>query len=366
MAIGGKGGQWREICDARSPTRAPEDHGCVADLLHRQRAGMPPTFDVVVIGGGPAGLSAALMLGRCRRRVVVCDAGTPRNAPSRALHGYLTRDGVPPADLLALGREELAQYGVAYRRVTVTAVERTGDERFDVVIEAGERLRTRKVLIATGVTDHLPDIAGMEECYGRSVFHCPYCDGWEWSDKRLAVYGQGRAGAAVSLALLTWSRDIVLLTNGPARLPAVNRGQLESRGIIVRSHRIEAFEHDEGLLRAVRFGDGSTTERDALFFTTGQHQHAPFAEQLGCEMSRKGTVRTDRFGQTCVPGVFVVGDASRDVQFIVVAASEGAKAAVAINKQFEAEAGQGLEEEAPRAQAGDRTAESAADRRARR
>jgi thioredoxin reductase len=324
---------------------------------------MPSSLDVVVIGGGPAGLSAALMLGRCRRSVVVCDAATPRNAASRALHGYLTRDGLPPSELLARGREELAQYGVVYRQVSVTGVERHEARGFEVLLQGGDRLRTRKVLIATGVTDHLPDIGGMRECYGRSVHHCPYCDGWEWNDRRLAVYGQGRAGAAVSLALLTWTRDIVLLTNGPARLPVANRRQLDARGIRVHSERIAALEHEDGMLRGVRFGNGTAIARDALFFTTGQHQHAPFAEQLGCELTRKGTVKTDRYGQTCVPGVFVVGDASRDVQFIVVAASEGAKAAVAINKQFETEAGQELADEAPRARGGSPVAgDSAADR----
>jgi thioredoxin reductase len=326
---------------------------------------MPAVVDVVVIGGGPAGLSAALMLGRCRRRVVVCDAGAPRNAASRALHGYLTRDGIPPSELLALGRTELAAYGVTHRRVEVTGVERRDEGDFDVLFDQGDRLRARKILIATGVTDHLPDIAGMRECYGRSVFHCPYCDGWEWSDRRLSVYGQGRAGAAVALALLTWSRDIVLLTNGPARLPVTNRRQLESRGLTVRSHAIAAFEHEDGLLHRVRFRNGDTLDRDAVFFTTGQHQRAPFAERLGCEFTRKGTVRTDRYGQTCVPGVFVVGDASRDAQFVVVAASEGAKAAVAINRQFEAEAGQGLEDEPPLRPESvqSATGDSAADRR---
>ena len=312
---------------------------------------------MVIIGGGPAGLSAALMLGRCRRRVVVCDAGTPRNAYSRALHGYLTRDGIPPPELLALGRAELAQYGVTFCQVRVETVHRRPDDEFDVQLETGDRLRTRKVLIATGVTDHLPQIPGMRECYGRSVFHCPYCDGWEWRDTRLAVYGHGRAGAAVSLALLTWSRDVVLFTDGPARLPAGLRQQLAGRGIAVRTTPIVAFRHDDGRLAGLALADGSLLERDALFFTTGQHQHAPFAEQLGCELTRKGTVRTDRFGQTCVPGVYVVGDASRDVQFVVVAAAEGAKAAVAINKQFEAESGQALRDEGvPAALPGDASA----------
>ena len=298
-------------------------------------------LDVVVIGGGPAGLSAALMLARCRRRVVICDAGTPRNRTSTALHGYLTRDGTPPTELLRLGREELARYGVEVQPARVTGVVRH-DGGFDVTMESGVRLAARRILIATGVADILPPVEGLDACYGRSVHHCPYCDGWEHRGRRLAVYGHGRSGAALALSLLTWSDDVRLFTNGPAKLKPARRAQLDARGIRIDTRRIASLEHDGGELRALRLRDGECVERDALFFTTGQRQQAPFAADLGCEFTRKGTVQTDRFGETCVPGVFVVGDASRDVQFVVVAAAEGAKAAVAINQQFQADAGQTL------------------------
>ncbi len=298
-------------------------------------------FDVVVIGGGPAGLNAALLLGRARRRVVVCDAGTPRNAVSHALHGFLSRDGLPPAELLRLGRDEICRYGVEWRAARVTDVLRE-PEGFDVQMEGGERLHGRKLLIATGVTDHLPDIAGFAACYGQSVHHCPYCDGWEWRDTPLAVFGNGKAGAALSLALLTWSPDVHLFTSGPARLTVAVRGRLSMHRIVVHEAPVVALDHADGCLQAVRLQDGETIPRTALFFTTGQHQQCTFASQLGCEFTPKGTVRTDRYGQTCVPGVFVVGDASFDVQFVVVAAAEGAKAAVLINKQFQTEAGHAL------------------------
>ena len=295
-------------------------------------------IDVVVVGGGPAGLSAALMLGRCRRSVVVCDDGRPRNRVSRALHGYLSRDGTPPSELVRIGRGEAEAYGVEHRHGRVVRVERV-DGEFLVHVEPGAPVAARKVLIASGVEDHLPDRPGFEACYGRSVFHCPYCDGWEWRDRRLAVYGRGMAGAALSLSLQTWSRDVVLLGDGVPRVPEAAAPRLAERGIDVRAGRVQALEHRDGMVEAVVFEDGSRLERDAVFFTTGQHQQATLARDLGCEISRKGTVRTDRFGQTCVEGVFVVGDASRDVQFVVVAAAEGAKAAVAINQQFQAEDG---------------------------
>jgi thioredoxin reductase len=296
-------------------------------------------LDVIVIGGGPAGLSAALMLGRARRRVVVCDAGTPRNAQSHALHGFLSRDGVPPAELLRCGREEVRRYGVEWRAERVVAV--TGrDAGFDVALASGERLQGRKLLIATGVSDDLCVIDGFAQCYGVSVHHCPYCDGWEWRDGRIAVLGAGHAGAALSLSLLTWSADVRLFTNGPPRLRPAARKRLDARGLIVHDEPVAALDHVDGRLQAVRLRDGNRVPCDTLFFTSGQRQQDSLAARLGCEFTRKGTVRTDRYGQTCVPGVFVVGDASFDVQFVVVAAAEGAKAAVLINRQFQAEAGQ--------------------------
>jgi thioredoxin reductase len=298
-------------------------------------------LDVIVIGGGPAGLSAALMLARCRRRVVICDAGTPRNRTSTALHGYLTRDGTPPTELLRLARDELARYGVAVQSARVSRVTRR-DVGFDVTVESGSRLSARRILIATGVADVLPEVPGFYACYGKSVHHCPYCDGWEHQGRRLAVYGRGRSGAALALSLLTWSDDVRLFTDGPARLGPPLRKRLEDRRIAIDARRLASLEHEGGQLRAVCLRDGDRIGRDALFFTTGQRQQAPFAADLGCEFTRKGTVQTNRFGETCVPGVFVVGDASRDVQFVVVAASEGAKAAVAINQQFQADAGQTL------------------------
>src|SRR3954453_17326201 len=159
-------------------------------------------YDVIVVGGGPAGLSAALMLGRCRRRVLVCDLGQPRNRRSHALHGYLTRDGIAPPQLNDIGRQELATYGVAFRWVGVTGAVREGNV-YRVSLANGADECARFLLLATGVVDDLPAIPGFDECYGRSIFHCPYCDGWEWRDRRLAAFGRGAAGAGVWLRLKT-------------------------------------------------------------------------------------------------------------------------------------------------------------------
>jgi thioredoxin reductase len=300
-------------------------------------------FDVVIVGGGPAGLSAALMLGRCRRRVLVCDSGSPRNRSSRALHGFLTRDGIAPLDLLALGRDELKPYDVELRQTTVRDLSRL-PHGFTVHTDDGQ-VEARAVLLATGVRDQLPDIPGVAECFGTSAHHCPYCDGWEFRDKRIAVVGIGTSPAGLALSLRTWSSAITACTSG-SRLRPAQRDQLRNHDVAVRAGRIDRVEHDEGWLRRIMFADGGALECDAVFFTGPQHQQCDLARSAGCEFNAGGTVTTDLLGKTCVAGLYVVGDASRDVQFAVVAAAEGAKAAVGINRDLQTQAGLALKRSA--------------------
>jgi thioredoxin reductase len=292
-------------------------------------------YDVIVVGGGPAGLSAALMLGRCRRRVLVCDLGEPRNRRSSALHGFLTRDGVEPRAFNDLGRAELARYGIEFRCVGVTGA-CTQDHHARVTLSNGGEESGRFLLLATGVIDDLPAIDGIVECYGRSVFHCPYCDGWEWRDKRLAALGAGADAAGLALALRTWSGDVVLCTHG-RRIDRATAARLQDNSIRVRSEPVERLEHRDGLLDTLVFASGEPVVRDAIFFNSGQHPQSELAVRLGCTLTRLGTVKTGTLCDTNVPRVFVAGDASRDAQFVVVAAAEGVKAAVAINKALQAE-----------------------------
>lgn len=288
-------------------------------------------YDVVIVGGGPAGLSAALVLGRCQRRVLLCDNGHPRNEASVAMHGYLSRDGINPLEFIRIARGELAPYDtVEVRDVTVVDA-RCENSRFLTRLETGETVESRKLLIATGVRDKVPDLEGMAELYGRSVFHCPYCDGWEIRNQPIAIYGRGERGYGLALELTAWSRDLALITDGPCELDDQQRKRLQRLNVAIREERVRRLEGENGILEHIVFAGGPPLARRAMFFTTGQYQQSELAVKLGCQFNDKGTVRTGKYESTHLLGLFVCGDASRAVQWVVVAASEGAEAAFAIN-----------------------------------
>lgn len=292
------------------------------------------SFDVIIVGGGPAGLSAALVLGRCRRRVLICDAGRPRNAASHGLHGFLTRDGIKPAEFLEIAREQLRPYEtIEMRRTEVTSARRLGN-RFELTLRGGETVSSRKLMLATGVVDELPELDGLQDFYGRSVFHCPYCDGWEVRDQPLAIYGSGENGSGLALEMKLWSRDLVLCTDGPSQLTAEQAELLAQNGIRIREEKIARLEGSDGVLEQIVFANGDQLARRGMFFSKGQKQGSDLAKQLGCEFSEEGCVATGEYETTNVRGLYVAGDASRLVQYVIVAASEGAQAAVAINKEL--------------------------------
>jgi thioredoxin reductase len=290
-------------------------------------------YDVAVIGAGPAGLSAALILGRCTRRVLICDSGEPRNAASRALHGFITREGIPPLELRGLARAELGAYEhVELRDVRVDGIEPLKESGFELAMADGTRATARKILLTTGIVDTLPDLPGFRELYGRRVFHCPYCDGWEHRGQRIAVYGEGDPVKGLLRMLGLFSRDLWLCTDG-ARPDAGDLAWLERANVNLRSERVARLARTEKGV-ALEFSAGEPLEAGVLFFCAGRTQRCEFASLLGCRFDDTGLVQKDELGHTGVPGVFVAGDAARSVMLAVVAAGEGAEAAFAINREL--------------------------------
>jgi thioredoxin reductase len=288
------------------------------------------TFDVAIIGGGPAGLSAALVLGRARRQVVVVDAGTPRNGPAAHMQGFLSRDGMPPADLLRAARVEVRRYGVELIDDRVVAA-RAG---FALQLAGGRTLQARHVLIATGAADVLPDVLGARERWGRDLLHCPYCHGWEVRDQPLGVLSTGPGSVEYAHLLRQWTDDVVLF----AHTHAISDGELatlDARGIAVVDGAVERLVVTDDRLRAVQLADGRAIPRTALFVRPAlrAHRDGPGAA-LGCELVPGGLPRVDADGRTSVPGVWAAGNAANPRAQVITAAGEGSAVAIAINTEL--------------------------------
>jgi thioredoxin reductase len=300
-----------------------------------------PDVDVAIVGGGPAGLSAALMLGRCLRRVILFDAGRPRNVRARGVHGLIGHEGLAPGTLLAQTREQLR----AYETVEVRLGAPEGEVRdawkraggFVVLAGDGSRIDCRKLLLATGMVDELPAIPGIVALWGRSVFPCPYCDAYEFRGQRLGVLGGGEGAATLARLLTTWSDDVTVFTGLPPWLQQQQQDWLGRKGVRFLAERVTGLQAEGDRLRRVLRADAPPVPCDALFLSGGQHQRSPLVSKLGCAIGPRGTVETGKCESTNVPGLFVAGDASDDAQLVVVAAAEGAEAAIEINRSLSRE-----------------------------
>lgn len=287
-------------------------------------------FDVIIVGGGPAGLSAALVLGRCRHTVLVCDSGLYRNHVAHAMHGFLSRDGLPPAELRRIGREQLQPYGVTILETEIShAVKR--ETYFELTTTQGEIFSARKLLLATGIIDNLPQVTGFDELYGVSAFHCPYCDGWEQRDKRIVAYARGPEITQFAFTLRAYTGDLIVCTDGPAELSEAERARLARHDISLIEKTVARLAGQNGRLTHIVFDDGEQLERDTLFFHLGQQQRSQLAAHLGCKVSNEEGAQANDKCATNIPGLYIAGDATRDVQQVIVAAAEGTKAAFEIN-----------------------------------
>jgi thioredoxin reductase len=291
------------------------------------------TTDVAIVGGGAAGLSAALVLGRARRRVVVIDAGAPRNAPAAHMQGFISRDGTPPADLLREARLEVRRYGVELVEDTVI----DAAAGFELTLASGRSVQARHVLLATGAVDELPDVRGARERWGRDLLHCPYCHGWEMRDQAIGVLGTGPESVAHAHLLRQWSDDVLFLAH-TVDVSARDRAVLDARGIAVVDGVVAELVVTGDRLRGALLADGRVVERDALFVRPAVVAHADTpAAMLGCALQGGGLVRTDAEGRTSVPGVWAAGNATNPRAQVITAAGEGSAAAIAINTELVAQ-----------------------------
>jgi len=289
-------------------------------------------YDCIVIGAGPAGLSASLFLARYLRRTLTFHHNSPRNEYSHGVHGFLGHDGIRPHELLARGRDEVASYGGLIIEACVTAVEAVSPEHFRVSVGADERVfEARRLLLATGLRDLTPTCPGFREFYGSSVFHCPDCDGYEVRDKRVAILAHGDNAVGFTKNILTWTRHVTLLTDQH------ETSNLDSLDVAVRSERVTALEGDTSAsqLQQVLFAEGEPLECDALFFNLGTELATDFHEKLGCRLDPEcGLLWVDERQQTSIEGVYAAGDITPQSQLAVVAAAEGAMAAIHIHRSL--------------------------------
>jgi thioredoxin reductase len=292
-------------------------------------------FDVIIVGAGPAGLSAALCLGRCRRQVLICDSGRPRNAASFGIHGLLTHEGIAPAEFLRLGREQLRLYPTIEYRPTAIIDARRENDSFALLLADGHHERSRALLLATGVLDELPPIPEIEGYFGTSVFNCPFCDGWEVRDQPLAVYGSGKQGWDLALQLLPWSRDLVLCSDGPSGLNSRERDILFSRNIVLREERLTGIRGVDGQLEQIVFASGELLPRRALFFRARTYPQLDLAAKLGYDLSSAEEPKK------IVPGLYLAGDISGS-RWVAGAIADGAEMAINIHSDlFKQELGKG-------------------------
>lgn len=291
-------------------------------------------FDVIIIGGGPAGLNAAVVLGRCNRKVLLFDHGKQRNRYSHGMHNFLTRDDISPAEFLKISHKELKKYAVKIKRIEIKHAKKNVDEIF-VVKDCNENVyQSKKLILATGLTDRLPEVKGINKFYGKSIYHCPYCDGWENNDKSIGVYAPTKSGIDVALTLTAWSKKITLYTDGKDYLRKKDKELITKNKISVVLDSISSFEGSGSQLKNIVFENGEKSFCEALFFSNGYDVQCHLVESLGCNTGKNNVAITNKSQQTNIPGLYVAGDASKDMHFVVVAAAEGAKAGVYVNKEL--------------------------------
>jgi thioredoxin reductase len=290
-------------------------------------------YDIAVIGGGAAGLSAALVLSRALRKVVVVDAGAPRNAPAAHLHGYLSRDGLPPGELLASGRDEVRSYGGHIVTGTVTDLVADGRSGFSILLKGGQPISARRLLVTTGLRGELPNIPGLRDRWARDVLHCPYCHGYEVRNRRLGVLGGTPGAVRYAQIVRQWTSDLIYFTP-PDTVTAIERTELNARSVSIVEGTIEQLVIADDKLRGVQMSDGCVVPRDALFVPPRLVPNNQLLVGLGCDLDAEGWVTTDTAGRTSIPGVWAAGNLVDPRAQVISAAGAGSAAAIALNAEL--------------------------------
>ncbi|MCE4049231.1 MULTISPECIES: NAD(P)/FAD-dependent oxidoreductase [Bacillaceae] len=288
-------------------------------------------LDCVVVGGGPAGLNAALVLGRAKKKIILFDENKPRNAVTHESHGFITRDKIKPSEFKQIALEDLKAYPeITIKNQRVYDI-KTENDHFVILTSDGLTYQSRKIILATGLKDILPNIKGIHDYYGTSIFSCPFCDGWELKDRPLVVISENERAFHITKMIYNWSKDVVVCTNGKAVFTNEQKQLLANNNIELIEEEIEYLEGDKGQLRHIILKSGREIARAGGFVTAGLQQASPLAQVLGCSLNNMGGIETDNSGRTNIAGVYACGDnAVIAPAQLIVAAAEGSKAAMAV------------------------------------
>jgi thioredoxin reductase len=294
-------------------------------------------FEIIIIGGSFAGLSAAMSLGRALRNVLIIDSGLPCNRQTPYSHNFITQDGKTPKQIATIAREQVAQYKNV-KFYGGTAVRATKKKKgFEIKTQGDDLFYSKRLVIATGLTDIMPAISGFAECWGVSVIHCPYCHGYEVRNEKTGILGNGDYGFEFSRLVSNWTKDLTLYTNGKSTLTTEQAQKLEKNNISIVEKEIQNFEHKNGQIQNIVFSDNSKTSITAIYARPASTQQSDIATQLGCELTEQGRVKVDGSQKTAIDGVFACGDCSNSSRDIALAVSSGMIAGGTCNKELIAE-----------------------------
>ncbi|MEY8844201.1 NAD(P)/FAD-dependent oxidoreductase [Bacillus safensis] len=294
-------------------------------------------LDCAIIGGGPAGLNAALVVGRGRKQVIVFDDELPRNRVTQESHGFITNDGMTPFEIRQAGEADLQKYpNIQIKRSRINDIQKR-EEFFTLLTHEGDTFEAKKIILATGLQDILPEIEGIHDVYGKTLFSCPFCDGWELKDKALALIAENQRALHMAKLLSNWTKDLIVFTNGHV-LAEEDKSLLMAHSIQVIDVPIVSIDHDNGELRSLQLANGETVKREGGFVASEFKQSAPFAEKLGCQMTKNAGIETDILGRTTVSGVFACGDNLGGPAQLVLAAAAGSQAGMGVIHELVQEA----------------------------